>query len=81
VNRVEIQAVLAEVLAGIAPDADLASVSPDAVLRDALDLDSMDLLSVYTALHARLGVEIPEVDYPQLATLSGLLSYLERNRA
>ena len=79
-NRTEIEAVVADVLGGIAPDADLSTVDPQAVLREALDLDSMDLLSVYTALHGRLGIEIPEADYPQLATLDGLVAYVQRKK-
>ena len=79
-NRTEIETVLADVLAGIAPDADLSTVDPKAVLREALDLDSMDLLAVYTALHGRLGIDIPEADYPQLATLDGLVAYVQRRK-
>lgn len=75
----DVMAALAEVLGGIAPEADLATVPPTAVLREALDLDSMDLLAVYTGLHAQLGVEIPEADYPQLATLAGLVAYVVKH--
>lgn len=74
----DIETALAEVLAGIAPDADLRAVPRTAILRDALDLDSMDLLAVYTALCKRLGIDIPEADYPQLATLDGLVAYVSR---
>lgn len=69
---------VAEVLAGIAPEADLSSVDRDEPLREALDLDSMDLLALYTGLHQRLSIDIPEADYPELATLDGLLAYLAR---
>ena len=33
------------------------------------------------ALHQRLGVNIPEADYPQLASLDALLAYLQRRLA
>jgi acyl carrier protein len=46
------------------------------VLRDELDIDSMDFLNVVIALHERLGIEIPEGDYPKLATLAGCVEYL-----
>jgi len=65
-----------EEIARIAPDADPAAVPGDADLREELDLDSMDFLNLVAALHRRLGVEIPEADYPKLATLDGFADYL-----
>jgi hypothetical protein len=35
-----------------------------------------DVLNFAIGLHERLGVDIPEVDYPKLLTLSGAVSYL-----
>ncbi|WP_427913470.1 acyl carrier protein [Ramlibacter sp. MMS24-I3-19] len=66
----------AEVLAGIAPDADLASLRGDEDLRAALDLDSMDFLNFVAGLSERSGRPIPEADTPRLYTLHGLLAYL-----
>ena len=63
-------------LGDIAPEADLATLKPDVSLRDQLDLDSMDFLNFVIALHQSLGVDIPEGDYPKLATLNGCLAYL-----
>ncbi len=67
---------LADVLAEIAPEADLATVDPLAPLRPQLDLDSMDFLRCLQGLHARTGIDIPEVDYPRLGTLDAILDYL-----
>ena len=39
--------------------------------------DSMDFLNFITAIHHRLGIDIPEVDYPKLVTLDGAVQYLE----
>lgn len=64
------------VLGEIAPEADLSQFKPDVSLRDQLDIDSMDLLNFVIAIHRSLGVEIPESDYPKLATLEGAVSYL-----
>ncbi|MBZ5703592.1 MAG: hypothetical protein LAN84_17305, partial [Acidobacteriia bacterium] len=47
--------------------------------RDQLDIDSMDLLNFVIALHQELHVEIPEADYPKLATLQGCVDYLFAN--
>jgi acyl carrier protein len=56
---------------------DLQKLDPQADLREALDIDSMDFLNFVIAVHHRLGVEIPELDYPKLVTLGGAISYLE----
>lgn len=67
-----------EILGGIAPEADPASVAGDADLREALDLDSMDFLNFVVGLHERTGIDIPEADYPRLRTLDGAVAYLGR---
>lgn len=72
----EIKATILRVLGDIAPEANLAALDPDANLRDELDLDSMDVLNVMIALHEALHVDIPETDYPKLATLRGAIAYL-----
>lgn len=75
-RREELERVVADVLAGIAPEADLASVKPAEDLREALDLDSMDFLNLVIGLHEWLGIDIPEADYPKLFSKDGLLAYL-----
>jgi acyl carrier protein len=76
-NESDIRKIVQEELGNIAPEADLQKLDPTADLREALDIDSMDLLNFVTALHHRLGVDIPELDYPKLITLDGAVSYLE----
>jgi acyl carrier protein len=68
----------AEVLAGIAPEADLSTVRDDEDLREALDLDSMDFLNFVIGLGQRSGMMIPESDAPRLHTLRGLVAYFSR---
>jgi acyl carrier protein len=72
----DIKHTVLRILGDIAPEADLAALKPDVSLRDQLDLDSMDFLNFVIALHQSLGVELPEGDYPKLATLNGCLAYL-----
>ena len=72
----ELSKIVQEELNNIAPEVDLATVDPAADLREAIDIDSMDFLNLVTALYHRTGIEIPEVDYPKLATLSGIAAYL-----
>jgi acyl carrier protein len=60
----------------VAPDVDLEAVDPDAVLRDELEIDSMDLLRFITLLHEDLHIDVPESDYRELSTLNKCFEYL-----
>ena len=51
-------------------------LDPRADLREALDINSMDFLNFVIAVHRRLNVEFPELDYPKLVTLDGAVAYL-----
>lgn len=75
-TNAEIEATVLRTLGEIAPEADLARVKPDVSFRDQLDIDSMDFLNFVIALHERLHIEIPETDYPKVATLTGCVEYL-----
>jgi acyl carrier protein len=77
-NPQQAKDVIFKILSGIAPEADLGSLGGKMQLRDELDLDSMDFLNFITALHERTGMNIPETDYPKLATLDGAVAYLVR---
>ncbi|RIA54996.1 acyl carrier protein [Dichotomicrobium thermohalophilum] len=79
-NEVDIRAVVLEELGNIAPEADMSTVDPKADLREELDIDSMDFLNFITALHDRLGVNVPELDYPKLTTVDGAVDYLRNQR-
>ena len=72
----DIRRVILEALTRTAPEIDPASIESGVSFRDQLDLDSMDFLTFVLALHDRLGVDIPEADYPRLSTLDGAAAYL-----
>ncbi len=74
--RDEIQRAVVDALTAVAPDIDPADVRPGIDLRQELDIDSMDYLGFIIRLHERFAVEIPEADYPRLATLEGCVDYL-----
>ena len=76
-SEVDIRGVVQEELGNIAPEMDLRTLDPSADLREALDIDSMDFLNFVIAVHRRLAVDIPELDYPKLATLDGAVTYLK----
>jgi acyl carrier protein len=74
-NGAEARALAATVLAGIAPEADLATVGEDEDLREALDLDSMDFMNFIVGLAERSGIDIPEAQTPRLRTLRGIADW------
>ena len=76
-NEADIRTVLQEELGNIAPEMDLQKLDSTADLREALDIDSMDFLNFVVAVHHRLGVDIPELDYPKLITLARAVTYLK----
>ncbi len=76
-----IRTAFVEELTRIAPDIDPAEIGADDHIQDDLELDSMDVLNLVTALHERLGVDIPEADYPRIATLSAAVAYLSERLA
>ena len=65
-----------EIISDIAPDEDLTALKPDARLRDQIQLDSMDFLDIVMELRKRHGIEVPEADYTQLASLDSCANYL-----
>jgi acyl carrier protein len=76
VNEEELREVVLSSLSAIAPEAELAEIDPGADLREQIDIDSMDLMNFMVAIHETTGVDIPEVDYPKLATVDGCVEYL-----
>lgn len=72
----DIKRALIDALSAIAPEGDYAHLRADRPLRDQLDIDSFDFLQVVIRVHDKLGIDIPEADYPKLATLDGAVSYL-----
>lgn len=74
------KAVITE-LGAIAPETDAATIDPDADLREALDIDSLDFLNFITALHKTLGVNVPESDYAKLLTVNTAVAYLAARKS
>lgn len=72
------RAIFLEELTRIAPDIDPGSVGDDDHIQDDLELDSMDVLNLVAALHDRLGIDIPEKDYPDISTAALATAYLSR---
>ena len=76
-NRQQIADLVLSQIAAIAPEADLSSLDHAADLRDQVELDSMDILNLATGLSKALAIDIPELDYPRLATVDSAVAYLQ----
>lgn len=69
-------ALLARLLQRLAPEIDLDEIDPAAPLQEVAELDSMDFIKLVTALYEETGVDVPERDYPLIATIDGFVSYV-----
>ena len=76
-TRDEVRQVIISILKDIAPDEDVSSIEDDAILREQIDLDSMDFLDIVMELRKRFNIEVPESDYQELASMASCIRYLQ----
>ncbi|MEM7791691.1 MAG: phosphopantetheine-binding protein [Verrucomicrobiota bacterium] len=72
----QVKQIVIDIINEIAPDEDTSDLKGDVSLRDQMDLDSMDFLDIVMELRKQHGIEVPEEDYPQLASLDSCGAYL-----
>jgi len=75
-SRDELRQVVLDALAKVVPELDASTLDSEQPLREQLDIDSMDFLNFVVAIHAALGVDVPERDYAKLGTLRSCVDYL-----
>jgi acyl carrier protein len=80
-TRDEIKNTVLRILGGVAPEANLTLIKPQVSFREQLDIDSMDFLNFAIGLSKELGVEVPEADYPKVASLDGCVEYVMEKHA
>jgi len=73
----ELKELVRKTLFDVAPDLEGEEIISDETFADQFDIDSMDFLNFVIGLHKATGVEIPEKDYAQVATLKTCVAYLE----
>ena len=71
-----VKEIVINIINEIAPDEDTANLKSEINLRDQMDLDSMDFLDIVMELRKQHGIEVPEEDYPKLASLDSCAQYL-----
>lgn len=72
----EVRQIVLDIIADIALDDDVTKIDDSLALRDQLDLDSMDFLDIVMELKKQHKVEVPQEDYPKLATMESCVTYL-----
>ena len=75
-TREEVSQAIIDIIDDILPEGDCSGISPEEKLRDQLDLDSMDFLDIVMELRKQYSIEVPEEDYPKLASLNSCIEYL-----
>jgi len=76
-TKEEVKTSLLNIISEIVPDEDVMNLEQNTSIRDQIDLDSMDFLDIIMELRKKYQVEIPEEDYPELATMNSSVTYLE----
>jgi acyl carrier protein len=72
----QVKQIVIDIINEIAPDEDTTDLKAEVNLRDQMDLDSMDFLDIVMELRKQHGIEVPEEDYPKLASLESCGEYL-----
>ena len=72
----QVKQIVIDIINEIAPDEDTSNLKSEVNLRDQMDLDSMDFLDIVMELRKQHGIEVPEEDYPKLASLDSCAGYL-----
>ena len=75
-NKDEVKEAVKDIITAIAPDEDMSSLNDTDLLRDQIELDSMDFLDIVMELRKRYGVQVPEEDYDELGSLDSCANYL-----
>ena len=75
-TEAQLREAILQALFSVAPEAEGEPLDPAANLRDQLDIDSMDFLNFLVALKDTVGIEVPEADYAQVASLDDCVRYL-----
>jgi acyl carrier protein len=76
VERIAVRTAVLNIIADIAMDEDTSNLKDDVALREQLDLDSMDFLDIVMELKKKYRIEVPQEDFPKLATLNSCVDYL-----
>ena len=75
-NEQDARAAVYAAIGQVAPDVDTDDLDENARLRQDLELDSLDFLRLVETIATATGVDTPESDYAQVATVKALVAYV-----
>lgn len=75
-EQVEVRQAVIDIIADIALDEDVTAINDVDPLREQLELDSMDFLDIVMELKKRHKIDVPQEDYPRLASMDSCVEYL-----
>ncbi|HNM86696.1 MAG: phosphopantetheine-binding protein [Mycobacterium sp.] len=76
----DIRETVLSLLTDVAPEVEADDIEDDVLLRDQVDLDSMDWLNFLQRIHRKFEIDIPEADYATLRTVTDLVTYIAARR-
>jgi len=79
-NEEELIGNILETLAEAAPGSDVSTIDPAISFRDQIEIDSIDFMNFVLLLEKKMGLKVPEIDYPKLSSLNGCVSYFQSAR-
>jgi len=80
-NREQVRQALLNALSEVAPEVDTARLVDAKLLRQQLDLDSVDWLNFLVAVHDSLALDIPDAEVGRLDTLDKLVDWCTQHLA
>ncbi len=75
-DRDTVMTLVRQTLAEVAPETNAMAVDAQRALRRQVDLDSADWLNFLVGVHQKTGIEIPDAQAGQLATLDQIADFL-----
>lgn len=75
-NSLSVEQQVLAIFLRVAPDVDPARLKRDVPFRDQFDFDSMDTLNFAIGLHKQFGIDVPETQYRELASLAKAAAFV-----
>jgi acyl carrier protein len=77
-TRTKIEEQVLEALGAVVPAAKTRTLDPRVLIRDQVELDSMDFLDFVLAVERRTSIDVPPASYPLFATVESAAECVER---
>lgn len=58
-------------------EVDISTLTPDAILKDALDLDSLDYVDIVAGIESNFGFKVKTEDFKSIITLQNFYDFIQ----